>query len=178
MKLVGDDFPLGTMRQEAPSEGRPHVHHSMRDLLGPLLAEPAPEGRQVLLFASFHDMKKFRPSRTFRSAGHRPVALPLAGRDLVEPQDIDPVEWTLRLDLLHHRLVDRLHRSPVKPQKKAHRLVRRHLAQLVNKMGQRAGHARTSDRQEFHLFRDHLARRTDDTMWGKRITVGCCHHRR
>ncbi len=56
---------------------------------------------------------------------------------------------------------------PGEAQKKAHRLVRRHLAQLVNKMGQRAGHARPSDRQEFHLFRDHLARRTDDTRVGE-----------
>ena len=71
----------------------------MRDLLGPLVAQPASEGSQVLRFASFHDMKKYRSSRTFRSADQSPVALPLAGRDLVEPQDIDPVERALRLDL-------------------------------------------------------------------------------
>ena len=68
---------------------------------------------------------------------------------------------------LHHRLVDHLHRSSVKTQKKAHHFLRRNLVQLANQMGQRAGHARTSDRQEFHLFRDHLARRTDDTRVGE-----------
>ena len=47
------------MGQEALSEGRPHVHHGMRDHLGPLVGKPAPEGPQILLFGSFHDMKKF-----------------------------------------------------------------------------------------------------------------------
>ena len=34
-------------------------------------------------------------------------------------------------------------------------------------MGQRADHTRTSDRQEFHLFRNHPARSTGDTVPGE-----------
>ncbi len=160
VEFVVDDLGLGTMGQKALPKGLPHVHHAMRDQTGPVFSEPPPERLQTLLLASLHDIQELRAPRALQGADHRPVGLHLADADLVEPQDGDSVQRPLRLNLLHHRLVDLPDRSPMQPQEDPDRLVRHDFAQFVDQTGQGLCRMRAANVQEVQGFRPDPAVRT------------------
>ena len=164
MELVVNDLGRGTMGQKALPKGLPHVHHAVGDETGPVFPEPGPEGLQALLFASFYNVQEFRASRTFQGADHGPVRLPLSDGDLVEPQDGNAFQRSLRLDLLHHRLVDVPDRPPVKSHQDPDRLVRHDLAQLVDEAQKGLCDTRPPKVHEVQRFRPDPAVRTTDPI--------------
>lgn len=153
-------------------EGPAHVHDGVGDLGRALLSEPAPEPLEALLAAPLDDIEHLGASRAFQGAQERPVMVPFADADLIDAHHGDPVQRPLRLDLGQRLPVDLLDCVAMQAEQEGHSLDRRHLAQLVDEDGQRAGDPGSADigeLQRLGLYAavgagDTVARKTQDGL--------------
>src|SRR5215204_239310 len=137
MELVEQNRGLRRMRIGRQAERFPHVHHRKADARALLGAEPGVEP----LHARLRAVTTAEPDRpaTQQVADHDPVGVPLADRDLVDPDHLRAGPARARQLGLHVLHLQRLDRVPVECQLLRHVRNRRLPAAPPDKIGEAPG---------------------------------------